>query len=98
MSKRSKELFAGTEGELVSMTEELDELHHDVGMPAMRQGIANMIDNMKGQASTRSTSRRTFLMGAEGIVAGGVAPDRRWHSVAGDGWSLVQPAGATRVS
>jgi hypothetical protein len=71
VSKRSKELFAGTEGELVSMTEELDELHHDVGMPAMRQGIANMIDSMKGQASTRSTSRRTFLMGAGAAVAGG---------------------------
>ena len=31
MTKPSKEVFAGTESELISMTEELDDLHHDVG-------------------------------------------------------------------
>jgi hypothetical protein len=71
MSKRSKETFQGTEGELLSMTHELDELHHDVGMPAMRAGVANMIDNMKG--AVRPTSRRTFLMGAGAAAAGGAA-------------------------
>jgi hypothetical protein len=71
VSKRSKEVFAGTEGELLSMTKELDELHFDVGMPAMRQGVANMIDNMRG--GIRPTSRRTFLMGAGAAVAGGAA-------------------------
>jgi hypothetical protein len=53
------------------MTTELDELHHDVGMPAMRAGVANMIENMKG--AVRPTSRRTFLMGAGAAVAGGAA-------------------------
>jgi hypothetical protein len=71
VSKRTKEVFAGTEGELLSMTKDLDELHHDVGMPAMRAGVANMIDNMKG--GIRPTSRRTFLMGAGAAVAGGAA-------------------------
>ena len=71
MSKPSKEVFAGTEAELLSMTNELDELHHDVGMPAMREGIGNMIEHMKG--TVRPTSRRTFLMGAGAAAAGGAA-------------------------
>jgi hypothetical protein len=71
VSKPSKEVFAGTEGELASMTNELDELHHDVGLPAMRQGISDMIDSMKG--ISRPTSRRTFLMGAGAAMAGGAA-------------------------
>ena len=36
MSKHTKQTFEGTEGELISMTRDLDELHNDVGMPAMR--------------------------------------------------------------
>jgi hypothetical protein len=71
VSKRSKNTFQGTEGELAAMTTELDELHHDVGLPAMRQGVANMIDAMSGAG--RSTSRRTFLMGAGAAAAGGAA-------------------------
>jgi plastocyanin len=31
------------------MTNELDELHHDVGMPAMWAGVSNMIDSMRGE-------------------------------------------------
>jgi Ferritin-like domain len=72
VSKQSKKAtFEGTEGELRTMTTELDELHHDVGMPAMRAGISDMIDSMKG--GIRPTSRRTFLMGAGAAVAGGAA-------------------------
>jgi hypothetical protein len=71
VTKPSKETFEGTEGELLSMTGELDQLHYDVGMPAMREGVSNMIDNMKG--SVRPTSRRTFLMGVGAAVAGGAA-------------------------
>ncbi len=71
MSKPTKETFEGTEGELLSMTHELDELHHDVGLPAMRHGVAEMIDNVKGVV--RPTSRRTFLLGAGAAAAGGAA-------------------------
>ena len=53
MTKPSKEVFAGTESELISMTQELDELHHDVGVPAMREGVAAMIENMKGERCAR---------------------------------------------
>ena len=45
MSKR-KEVFSGTEHELNAMTRDLDQLHNDVGMPAMEAGIAKMIDTM----------------------------------------------------
>jgi hypothetical protein len=63
--------FVGTEGELVAMTNELDQLHYDVGMPAMWEGVSNMVDHLEGERAPRSTSRRTFLLGAGGAVAGG---------------------------
>ena len=54
MSNDTTDTFEGSGPELHSMTREFDELHHDVGMPAMREAVAEM----------RVTSRRTFLMGA----------------------------------
>ena len=71
MTKPSKEVFAGTESELISMTKDLDHLHHDVGLPAMREGVAAMIDGMQGAVGP--TSRRTFLLGAGAAAAGGAA-------------------------
>jgi hypothetical protein len=71
VSKRRKDDFTGSETELRAMTKDLDALHHDVGLPAMSEGVSNMIDSMGG--GTRSTSRRTFLMGAGAAAAGGAA-------------------------
>ncbi len=71
MSKPSKEVFGGSEFELASMTRDLDELHHDVGIPAMEAGVSNMIDAM--ERAPRQTSRRTFLMGTGAAIAGGAA-------------------------
>jgi hypothetical protein len=71
VTKPSKEVFAGTDTELSSMTKDLDELHHDVGVSAMREGVATMVDGMQG--ATRITSRRTFLLGAGAAAAGGAA-------------------------
>jgi len=75
VSKRTeKAQFAGSEGELKAMTTELTELHNDVSEPSMWAGISNMIDSMRGaEGSGRSTSRRTFLLGAGAAVAGGAA-------------------------
>ena len=61
MSKKTT--YEGSEHELRAQTMALDELHHDVGMPAMAQALSQM----------RGTSRRTFLMGAGAAVAGGAA-------------------------
>lgn len=63
MKKRNKKKFEGTEHELRALTSELDELHHDVGMPAMAEALDGM----------QVTSRRTFLLGAGAAVLGGTA-------------------------
>ena len=63
MSKDKTKKFEGSEHELRAQTLELDELHHDVGMPAMAQALGAM----------RGTSRRTFLLGAGAAMAGGAA-------------------------
>ena len=63
MSKNKTKTYEGSEHELHAQTLELDELHHDVGLPAMAEALAEM----------RGTSRRTFLMGAGAAVAGGAA-------------------------
>lgn len=66
--------FGGTESELLAMTRDLDELHQDVGMPAMWSGVSNMIDEIRGSgASSGGTSRRTFLLGMGAAVVGGAA-------------------------
>jgi len=62
VSKNKTKSFKGSEHELRAQTYQLDELHNDVGMPAMAEALAEM----------RGTSRRTFLMGAgAAAVAGG---------------------------
>jgi hypothetical protein len=58
--------FEGSEHELLTLITQLDELHYDVGMPAMDEAT----DHMRGP---RNTSRRSFLMGAGAAVAGGAA-------------------------
>jgi hypothetical protein len=63
MSSDKTKKYEGSEHELHAQTLELDGLHHDVGMPAMAEALADM----------RGTSRRTFLMGAGAAVAGGAA-------------------------
>ena len=57
------EVMAISEHELTVMTRELDDLHNDVGMPAMHRAVDQWNEH------TRS-SRRGFLIGA-GAVAGG---------------------------
>lgn len=63
MSEDTEYTFEGSGSELRAMTMELDELHHDMGMPAVNEALTQM----------RGTSRRTFLMGAGAAVAGGAA-------------------------
>ena len=90
MRKKTTRDFAGTEHELQALTHELDDLHHDVGMPAMGEAVGAM----------RGTSRRTFLMGA-GAVAGGAAlaavgggglPARRARRLAGRARPAPRPS------
>jgi hypothetical protein len=60
---RNQPAMAISEHELSVMTEDLDQIHNDVGMPAMHHAIAEWNERSR-------TSRRGFLIGA-GAVAGG---------------------------
>jgi Ferritin-like domain len=62
--------FEGTEAELLAMTRDLDQLHHDVGRPALHASIAEWTAELRER---RPTSRRRFLLGTGGLVAGGAA-------------------------
>ena len=62
---RTTEVMAISEHELTVMTNDLEQIHHDVGMPAMESAIDEWTERSR-------TSRRGFLIGA-GAVAGGAA-------------------------
>ncbi len=61
--KRNPEVMAISEHELAVMTDDLEHIHHDVGVPAMREAVDQWTERAR-------TSRRGFLIGA-GAVAGG---------------------------
>jgi hypothetical protein len=67
-----RETMQASESEIHRMTRELDDLHHDVGMPAMRASINEWRDDV-GSKTKKPTNRRTFLIGAGGVLAGGAA-------------------------
>ncbi|MGC1237457.1 MAG: ferritin-like domain-containing protein [Acidimicrobiales bacterium] len=74
MRRNKKPEFAGTEGELVRMTRELDEMHNDLGMPAMWEGVERVIEaTQRDEFFSRPSSRRTFLFGASAAAVGGAA-------------------------
>ncbi|HEV3265832.1 MAG TPA: ferritin-like domain-containing protein [Acidimicrobiales bacterium] len=56
-------VMAISEHELTVMTSDLDQIHNDVSMPAIREALGEWTDKIR-------TSRRGFLIGA-GAVAGG---------------------------
>jgi hypothetical protein len=60
---RNPEVMAISEHELIAMTGELDQMHNDLGLPAMNKAIHEWTERTR-------TSRRGFLIGA-GAVAGG---------------------------
>ncbi len=60
---RTTDVMAVSEHELTVMTNDLEQIHHDVGMPAMNAAIHDWTEKAR-------SSRRGFLIGA-GAVAGG---------------------------
>lgn len=74
MSKNNQSEFKGSESELLAMTRDLDDMHHDLGMPAMWAGVDHVIESMQEEESrARNSSRRTFLLGASAAAVGGAA-------------------------
>ncbi len=57
--------MAITEAELTSLTRDLDDMHNDVGMPAMHAALDRWTAEIR-------TSRRGFLIGAGAVVGGAV--------------------------
>lgn len=68
-----------SEAELLAMTRDLNEIHQDQSMPAMTEAMAYMNESIKEEAASaeglkdRLVGRRTFLLGAGAVAAGGVA-------------------------
>jgi hypothetical protein len=61
VSHDTSETQLGSERELVAMRNDLDQMHGDVSLPALREVLG----------SPSGTSRRTFLFGAGAALAGG---------------------------
>ena len=61
--------------EVSAMTRDLDQLHHDQTLPAMQAAVSEWAESIKqatsGPAAHRA-NRRTFLLGAAGLGAGGI--------------------------
>lgn len=61
-----------SDGELLAMTRDLDALHRDQAMPAMRSAVGEWVESLKEArrgAAQRAASRRTFLLGGAGLGA-----------------------------
>jgi hypothetical protein len=64
-----------SDAELAAMTAELDQMHRDEALPALRTAVGELVESVRelGQGvGRRSPSRRTFLLGAAGLGVGGV--------------------------
>ncbi len=68
-SFRKKSEIAASERELRAMTHALEEVHADVSRPALEESIDEWRDDLAGTPATNS--RRAFLRGAGGAIAGG---------------------------
>jgi hypothetical protein len=64
-----------SDAELSAMTTQLDQLHRDRTLPAMQAAVSEWAESLKEATSgpnARRANRRTFLLGAAGLGAGGV--------------------------
>lgn len=63
-----------SEAELSAMTRDLDQMHRDQTLPAMQAAVSEWAESLRtGDTGTpRHASRRTFLLGAAGVGAGGL--------------------------
>lgn len=61
--------IAVSEAQILDMTEDLDQMHKDQGVPALKTSMAEWHDQIRSGTS-KPTSRRTFLLGVGGAVAG----------------------------
>ncbi len=63
-----------SDSELQAMTRQLDEMHRDQGLPALKAAVAEWVSSFREAGDgvgRRASSRRTFLLGAAGVGASG---------------------------
>ena len=70
--RRSNDHFS--EAGLTAMTKDLDQLHRDQTLPAMQAAVADWAESLREDETSipRRANRRTFLLGAAGVGAGGL--------------------------
>lgn len=70
--RRSNDHFS--EAELTAMTNNLDQLHRDQTLPAMQAAVVDWAEALREDETSipRRANRRTFLLGAAGVGAGGL--------------------------
>ena len=59
-----------SDSELQAMTRQLDEMHRDQGLPALKAAVAEWVSSFREAGDgvgRRASSRRTFLLGAAGV-------------------------------
>jgi hypothetical protein len=61
-----------SERELLAMTRDLDEMHRDRALPAMKAAMSEWVDALRDAGSGRRPNRRTFLLGGAGLGASGL--------------------------
>jgi hypothetical protein len=62
-----------SDSELLAMTRQLDEMHHDQALPAMKQAVSDWVTSLKDNGlGSKKPNRRTFILGAAGIGASGL--------------------------
>ena len=66
--RQHRKKLEGTESEIQAMTDDLEAVHRDSALPALRQNMAEWAEGVR--SSGQGTSRRSFLLGAGGAMAG----------------------------
>ncbi len=92
-----------SDGELLAMTRDLDQMHRDHGRPALRSAVSEWISSFREGATSagdgtpragRSSSRRTFLLGTAGVGASGLVLAACGSSGRSSAPTTLAPAGA----
>ncbi len=103
---RTHHALATTEAELRRHTRELDDLHHDLSMPAMRSAVEEWIDANHtqhaaagvGRLATGTISRRGLLLGTGAAAIGGVLLAACATSGSSTGLSRRAPSSAGSIT
>jgi hypothetical protein len=73
--KKNRGIEHISNAELAAATRQLDDLHRGEALPAMERAVEEWVDAFRESAvgmPLRTSSRRTFLMGAAGVAGGGL--------------------------